>query len=184
MANSRQKYFILRADVPIAKTNNFLRNWLNPLNADHVLKGELLVKETQLHDSNHAIYSLALDKSKKVSCSSSDVAPLDEDSYEWLVAIQKPQDRYEIYTQQYKLEAVKMLKITDTVWVSVSMSDKSSSTLPGSSCCLATVQYIGPIQDIPGRWIGVNLKVRHKVSPPPPPPPLSHGTVNLDLNPD
>ena len=161
MASSRQEYFILRNDVPIAKTKNFLRNWLITLNDDHVLKGELLVKETQPrpHDDSHAMYSVALDKSKKLSCSNSDVAPLDEDDYEWLVAIEKPMDRYQFYSQRGKLEAIKKLQVGDKVWVTVPVSYEFQ--LPGSCCCQGTVQYIGPLYK--GRWIGVELKVRHGV---------------------
>ena len=160
MASSRQEYFILRIDVPIAKTNNLLKNWLLTLNADRVLKGELLVKEALPHDGSHAMYSLASDRSKKVSCLGSDVAPLDEDGYEWLVAIQKPIDRHQVYSRQDKLEAVKKLQLGDRVWVSLPTSDGTQYLRSGASCCGATVQYIGPLQGTPGRWIGVELKVR------------------------
>ena len=64
------------------------------------------------------MYSLALDRSKKVSCASSDVGSLSKDDYEWLVAIQKPVDRFQVYSQQEKLEAIKRLKFDDKVWVS------------------------------------------------------------------
>ena len=158
MASSRQEYFILRNDVPIVKTNNFLRNWLRALNTDHVQKGELLVKESQPHDSSHAMYSLALDKSKKVACPSSDVAPLNEDDYEWLAGIQKSMDRYQVYAQRDKFEAIKKLQVGDKVWVCLPVNDEFQ--LPGSSCCHGTVQYIGPLQDHKGRWIGVELRVR------------------------
>ena len=161
MASSRQEYFILRNDVPIAKTNNFLRNLLGTL--EHVLKGELLVKEALPQDGNHqshAIYSLALDRNTKVSCSNSDVAPLSEDDYKWLVAIGKTIDRWQFYTLQDKLEAVKKLRVGDNVWVALPVGDEIPHHLVGSSCCLATVQYIGPLQDTPGRWVGVELKVR------------------------
>ena len=166
MASSRQEYFILRNDVPITKTNNFLKNLLSNSNADRVLKGELLVKEALPHDGSyqnqsHAVYSLALDRPKKVSCSSSDVAPLSVDDYEWLAAVAKPIDRCQIYNQRGKFEAVKKLKVDERVWVSLPASD--GTPLPGSSCCQATVQYIGPLQDQPGRWVGVELKVRQKM---------------------
>ena len=163
MANSRLEYFILRSDVPIAKTNNFLKNWLLTLNADHVLKGELLLREAQPHNGSHVMYSLASDRSKKVSCASSDVAPLSEDDYEWLVAIQKPVDRFQVYSLEKKLDAVKRLKPDDKVWVSLPTSDGASFKLVGPSCCLATVRYIGPLQGSPGRWVGVELMVRQKV---------------------
>ena len=163
MAGSRQEYFILRSDVPIAKTNNFLKNWLLTLNADRVLRGELLVKETNPHDGSHAMYSLASDRSKKVSCINNDVAPLSEDDYEWLAAIQKPIDRFKVYTQRGKFEAVKKLQVGERVWVSLPVSDGAPLQLSGSSCCQATVQYIGPIQDMPGRWVGVETKVKQKV---------------------
>ena len=163
MASTRQEYFILRNDVPIAKTNNFFKNLLNTLNADHVLKGELLVKEALPQDGNHqshAIYSLALDRNTKVSCSNSDVAPLSEDDYKWLVAIGKTVDRWQFYIQQDKLETVKKLRVGDNVWVALPVGDEIPHHLVGSSCCHATVQYIGPLQGTPGRWIGVELKVR------------------------
>ena len=163
MASSRQEYFILRNDVPIVKTKNFLRHLLSTQITDLVLKGELLVKEAQSHDGSHATYSLALDKSKKVQCISSDVAPLDEDDYAWLVAIQKCIDRCQVYSQRDKLEAVKKLQLGDKLWVSLPFKDGPPSQLPGSSCCQATVRYIGPLQEKPGRWVGVELKVRHKV---------------------
>ena len=164
MASSRQKFFILRSDVPIAKTNNFLKNWLLTINADHVLKGELLVQESQ--DGNHqshAMYSLALDKTKKVSCCNSDVAPLSEVDYEWLAAIGKPVDRFQVYSQQEKLDAVKRLEVDDKVWVSLPNNDGAQFQLVGSSCCQASVRYIGPIQDMPGRWVGAELMVRQNV---------------------
>ena len=161
MASSRQEYFILRTDVPIGKTNNFLKNWLLTLNADHVLKGELLVKGNNPHDGSHAMYSLASDRSKKVSCINNDVAPLSKDDYEWLAAIQKPIDRFIIYTRQGKFEVVKKLQVGERVWVSLPASD--GTPLLSSFCCQATVQYIGPLQDMPGRWVGVELKVRQKV---------------------
>ena len=164
MASSRQEYFILRNDVPIMKNNHFFIVRFNSQNADYVLKGELLVKEAQPwpHDGSYSMYSLALDKSKEVQCSSSDVAPLDEDDYEWLVAIQKPIDRYQVYSQRDKYETVKKLQVGDKVWVSIPASDVAPLHLQGSSCCQATVRYIGPLQDMPGRWVGVELKVRHK----------------------
>ena len=162
MASSRQEYFILRNDVPIAKANNFLKNWLHTLNADCVLRGELLVKEAQPQDGGHAMYSLALDRSKKVSCASSDVGSLSEDDYEWLVAIQKLVDRFQVYSQQEKLDAVKRLKVDDRVWVSLSTSHGVPLRLM-ASCCQATVRYIGPLQGLPGRWVGVELMVRQKV---------------------
>ena len=163
MANSRQEYFILRSDVPIAKPNNFFKNLLSTPNADHVLQGELLVKEPQPHDGSHAMYSVALDRTKKVSCSSSDVIPLSEVDYEWLAAIGKTIDRWQIYIQQDKLEAVKKLQLDERAWVSLPVGEGKLPEIHGSSCCQATVQYIGPLQDMPGRWVGVELKVRQKV---------------------
>ena len=162
MAHSRQEYFILRNDVPNARTNTFFKNWLRSQNADRVLQGELLVSEAQPHDGIHAMYSLALDRSKKVSCSSSDVIPLSQVDYEWLAAIGKTIDRWQVYYQQDKLEGVKKLKVDDKVWVSLPGSDGQPSELLGSSCCHATVKYIGPLQDIPGRWLGVETKVKQK----------------------
>ena len=162
MASTKHEYFILRNDVPSAKANNFLRNLLGAQNADHVLKGELLVKEALPQDSNHqshAIYSLALDRNKKVSCSISDVIPLSEDDYEWLAAIRKNMDRWQVYVQGDKLELAKVLKVGEKVWVSLPVGDGNPHQLPGTSCCHAIVQYIGPLQDAPGRWIGVELKV-------------------------
>ena len=166
MASSRQQYFILRNDVPISKTNKFFRNLLATLHADHVLKGELLVKEALPQDGSqqsHDIYSLASDRIKKVSCSISDVAPLSEDDYEWLAAIGKTIDRWLVYIQRDKLETVKKLQVGDNMWVSIPPSDGIPHHLTGTSCCHATVQYIGPLQDTPGRWVGVELKVRQKI---------------------
>ena len=163
MASSRQEYFILRNDVLIARTNNFLKNLLGTQNADHVIKGELLVKEALPQDGSqqsHAIYSLALDRNKKVSCSNSDVVPLSEDDYEWLAAIGRTIDRWQVYIQRDKLETVKKLQVGDHVWVTLPLGDGIPHHLSGSSCCRATVQYIGPLQDTPGRWVGVELKVR------------------------
>ena len=162
MASSKQAYFILRNDVPIARANSFLKNLLKTLNADHVLKGELLVKEALPQDGSHhshAIYSLALDRNKMVSCSNSDVAPLSEDDYEWLAAIGKTVDCWQVYIQQDKLNVVKALQVGDNVWVTLPLGDGIPHHLTGTSCCHATVQYIGPLQDTPGRWIGVELKV-------------------------
>ena len=163
MAHSRQEYFILRNHVPIGKTNNFFKNWLSSQNADHVLQGELLVKEAQPHDGSHAMYSLALDRTKKVSCSSSDVIQLSQVDFEWLAAIGKTIDRWQVYIQQDKLEGVKKLKVDDKVWVSLPASDGKPPELAGSSCCHATVKYIGPLQDTVGRWVGVETKVKQKV---------------------
>ena len=160
MANSKQEYFILRNDVPIAKTNNFLKHFLGIV--EHVLKGELLVKEALPQDGSHAshsMYSLALDRHKKVSCSNSDVDPLSKDDYELLAAIGKTIDRWQVYIQREKFESVKKLQVGERVWVSLPLGDGNPHYLMGPSCCLATVQYIGPIQDTPGRWIGVELKV-------------------------
>ena len=163
MASSRQQYFILRNDVPISKTNNFYRNLLANLHTDHVLKGELLVMKALPQDGSHqshAIYRLALDRNKMVSCSNSDVAPLSEDDYEWLVAIGKAIDHWQFYTLQDKLETIKALQVGDKVWVSIPADDGALPHLVGTSCCQATVQYIGPLQDTPGQWVGVELKVR------------------------
>ena len=164
MAYSRRKYFVLKNDVPIAKTNNFFRSWLSNQNADHVLKGELLVKEAQPHDGSHCMYSMALDKSKKVSCAESDVAPLSEDDFEWLVAIQKPTDRHKMFSQRDKLDIVKRMQVNDRVWVSLPLGEGIQPQPPNSTCCYATVKYIGPIQGMPGQRIGVELKVRNKLS--------------------
>ena len=166
MASSRQQYVILQNDVPISKINNFYRNLLATLHTDHALKGELLVKEALPQDSNHQshpMYSLALDRRKKVSCSNSDVAPLSEDDYEWLAAIGKTIDRWQAYIQGNKLETVKALQVGDKVWVSLPAGDGTPPHLLDTSYCQATVQYIGPLQDTPGRWVGVELKVRQKV---------------------
>ena len=166
MASTKHEYFILPYDVPIARINNFWRNLLGTQNADHVMKGELLVKEVLPQDSSHqshAIYSLALDRNKKVSCSISDVIPLSEDDYKWLAAIRKNIDRWQVYVQGDKLESAKALKVGDKVWVSLPAGDGNLHHLPGNSCCHATVQYIGPLQNTPGRWVGVELKVREKV---------------------
>ena len=163
MAHSGQEYFILRNDVPIGKTNNFFKNWLSSQNADRVLQGELLVKEAQPHDGSHAMYSLALDRSKKVSCSNTDVVPLSEVDYEWLAAIGKAIDRWQVYIQRDKFEAVKKLQVDERVWVSLPASDGKPPELPVSSCCHATVRYIGPLQDTAGRWVGVETKVKQKV---------------------
>ena len=163
MASSRQEYFILRNDVLIARTSSFLRNLLSTQVNARVLKGELLVKESQPHDGSHAVYSLALDKFKKVQCSSNDVVPLDENDYEWLVTIQKPVDRYFFYSQRDKFENVKKLQVGAKVWVSLPSNDGAQFQLQGSSCCLATVRYIGPLRDMPGQWVGVELKVRQRV---------------------
>ena len=166
MASSKQEYFILRNDMPIAKANNFLKNLLGTQNADHVLKGELLVKEALPQDSNHqihAMYSLALDRNKKVSCSINDVISLSEDDYDWLVAIGKTIDRWQFYILQDKFETLKKLQVGEKAWVSLPAGDGTPHHLSGSSCCLATVQYIGPLQGTPGRWIGVELKVRSRI---------------------
>ena len=165
MASTKQEYFILRNDVPISRTNTFFKNLLMTLNADYVLKGELLVKEALPQDGSHQshashMYSLASDRNKKVSCSISDVIPLSEDDYEWLAAIGKTIDRWQVYIQGDKLEAVKKLQVDERVWVALPAGDRTPPHLVGSSCCHATVQYIGPLQDTPGRWIGVELKVR------------------------
>ena len=164
MASSRQEYFILRNDVPIERTNNFWRYLLGAKNADHVLKGELLVKEALPQDGNHhsyALYSLALDRNKTVSCSNTDVIPLSEDDYEWLAAIGKAIYRWQVYVQGDKLESAKALKVGDNVWVSIPLGDGTLPHLAGTSCCYATAEYIGPLQGTPGRWVGVELKVRH-----------------------
>ena len=126
MASTTQEYFILRNDLPIARTNNFFKNLLNTLNADHVLKGELLVKEALPQDGSHqshAMYSLALDRNKMVSCSNSDVAPLSEDDYEWLAAIGKTVDRWQVYIQGDKLETVKKLQVGEIVRVTITAGD-------------------------------------------------------------
>ena len=162
MASSRQEYFILRNHVPIGKTNNFFRNWLSSQNADCVLQGELLVKEAQPQDGSHATYSLTSDGYTKVSCASNDVAPLSQDDYEWLVAIQKPVDRFQVYGQQEKLDAIKRLKLDDKVCVSLPTIDGASFKL-ATYCCTATVRYIGPLKYVRGRWVGVELVVRQKV---------------------
>ena len=162
MASSRQEYFILRNDVPIVRANNFLRNLIATQNAEHVMKGELLVKEALPQDGSHqshAMYSLALDRNKMVFCSSTDMAPLSEDDYEWLAAIRKNMDRWQVYCQGDKLESAKTLKLGGNVWVSLP-GDGNPHHLQGTSC--GQVQYIGPLQDTPGRWIGVELKVRQK----------------------
>ena len=166
MASTKQEYFILRNDMPIAKTStitkNFWKQWRGSQNADHVLKGELLVKEALPQDSSHqshAIYRVALNRRIKVSCSSTDVAPLSEEDYEWLAAIGKTMDRWQVYIQGDKLETVKKLQVGEIVWVSLSTDDVITPDLTASSCCHATVRYIGPLQDTPGRWIGVELKV-------------------------
>ena len=168
MASTTQEYFILRNEVPISKTNSFLKNLLGIQNADYVLKGELLVKEALPQDGSHhshasQMYSLALDRNKKVSCINSDVAPLSEDDYEWLAAIGKAIDRWQVYIQGDRLEIVKMVQVGANVWVSLPTADEAPPHLVGTCCCHATVQYIGPLQDTPGRWIGVELKVRSKV---------------------
>ena len=163
MAHSGQEYFILRNHVPIGKTNNFFKNWLLAQTADHVLQGELLVREAQPQDGSHAVYSLALDRTKKVSCSNSDVIPLSENDYEWLAAIGKPIDCWYVYFQQDKFKAIKKLQVDERVWVCLPASDGKPSELTGSSCCHATVKYIGPLQGMPGRWVGVELKVRQSV---------------------
>lgn len=156
MASSRQEYFILRSDIPISKANKKL---LNTQNADHVLKGELLVKHSKSVGSGRSMYSLPLDKSKIVSCSSSDVVPISEEDFAWLVAIKSTTDRHQVYTQQDKFKAVKKMKVGDKVWVSLPISDGTSSMLPASSCCQGIVRYIGPIKGMPGRRAGVELKV-------------------------
>ena len=169
MASSRQEYFILRSDIPISKTNNFFKNLLNTLNADHVLKGELLVKEALPQDGSHQsharhMYSLASDRNNMVSCSNTDVAPLSEDDYDWLAAIGRTIDRWQVYIQGDKLESVKKLQVGEKVWVSLPTANEVPPHLVGPSCCFATVQYIGPLQDTPGRWIGVELKVTVSVA--------------------
>ena len=166
MASSRQEYFILRNDMPIAKANHFLTNLLAALHADHVTKGELLVKEALQQDGSqqsHDIYTVALNRIKTVSCSNSDVAPLSEDDYEWLAAIGKNMDRWQVYIQGDKLNTVKALQVGDKMWVSITAGDGNPPHLPGTFCCHATVQYIGLLRDTPGRWIGVELKVRQNV---------------------
>ena len=162
MASSRQEYFILRNDVPIGRTNTFLKNLLLVRTAEHALQGELLVREAQPHDGSHAMYSLALDRSKKVSCSNSDVIPLSQVDFEWLAAIGKAIDRWKIFIQRDRFEAVKKLQVCDRVWVSIPASDGTPPELAGSSCCNATVMYIGPLQETAGRWVGVETKVKQK----------------------
>ena len=163
MASSKQEYFILRNDVPIVKVNSFLRNLLGTQNTDHVLKGELLVKEVLPQDGSHqshAMYSLASDRNKKVSCSNSDVISLSEDDYEWLAAIGNTIDHWHFYRLQNKLEAVKKLRVGEKVWVDPLVGNEMPHHWPGTYlCCQATVQYIGPLQNTPGRWVGVELKV-------------------------
>ena len=162
MTSSQQEYLLLLNDVPIANTNNVLRNWLNSLNAGHVVKGKLLVKNVQLYDGSYAVYSLASDRNMEVTCSSKDVAPLCEDEYEWLVAIEKPIDRHQVYIQRDKFDAVKKLQVGIKVLVSLQVQAGATLELPICSSRQATVQYIGPVQDKPGRWIEVELEVKHK----------------------
>ncbi len=159
MASSRQEYFILRSDIPIKKANNLFKKLLNAQDADHVPKGELLKKEPQSTGGERSMYSLPLDKSKMVSCGSSDVVPISEEDFDWLVAIKSTKDRHQVYTQRDKFKAVKKMKLGDKVWVSLPISDGASSMLPAPSCCQGTVRYIGPIKGMPGRRAGVELKV-------------------------
>lgn len=161
MASSTEKYFILRNDVPLVKSSGFFKGFLSTQNADHVLKGELVVKELQPCEGSSLMYGLAFDSTKKVSCNNYEVAPLTEDDYDWLVAVKNPTDRDRLFNQRDKFRAVKNLQPGDGVWVSLPVRNDDNPSL--STCCHATVRYIGPLPDKPGRYIGVELKVRHEV---------------------
>ena len=87
-----------------------------------------------------------------------EVALLTEDEYEWLVPIEKQSDRIYFYHQQDKLHILPTLQVEDKVWISL---PESKTIIPGQSYLkLATVQYIGPLEGKPGRYLGLELLVR------------------------
>ena len=127
---------------------------------NYALKGSLLEFNGRASTSTGAYlnrYHLAEDPSMRVKCEAHEVEHLTINEYEWLLPIQQPKDRYEFYNQKEKYTIVTTL-VGDRVWVSVPEEDPFLS-VDQSTCCSATVRYIGSVTEKQGNYFGLELEV-------------------------
>ena len=125
-----------------------------------ILRGELLTlispREVQPRNDEKPAHNYRLKKDPNVTvyCVEDDVSPLSSDDLELLEAIQKPCDRFAVFSEDNKLEWGGKLKVGDRIYVKIP-SDNSSV----ADWSIAVVQYVGPVESLPGRSFGVEIKV-------------------------
>ena len=125
-----------------------------------VLRGELFTliprREVQPRNDEKPAHNYRLKKDSSVTlyCGEDDLAPLNKDDLELLEAIQKPFNRFVVFSDDYKLEWGGKLKMGDRVYVKI---PSHNSSVPEWS--IAVVQYVGPVESLPGRNFGVEIKV-------------------------
>ena len=125
-----------------------------------VLRGELFTliprKEVQPRNDEKPAHNYRLKKDPSVTlyCGEDDLAPLNKDDLELLEAIQKPYDRFAVFSEDNKLEWGGKLKMGDRVYVKI---PGDNSSVPDWS--IAVVQHVGEVESLLGRNFGVEIKV-------------------------
>lgn len=124
-----------------------------PHSLSNVLRGELLLGTKENPPFN---YVLSRDSSVYLFCDEIDVAPLYGEDFSLLVAIKKPSDRLNAFTN--KLEWGSQLKEGVAVHVTV-----RGPNLSVEESVRAVIHYKGEIGDVPGIQFGVEIMVSHGI---------------------
>ena len=83
------------------------------------------------------------------------VSPLNGRDLQLLEAIEKPCDRFAVFSEDSKLEWGGKLKRGDHVYVKLPGDNASAPTWSAG-----VVRHVGPVASLPGRNFGVEIKVR------------------------
>ena len=103
--------------------------------------------------------SMYRDHTITLFCDEEDVSPLSDYDHLLLAGIQNPETRYHIFITPNKLEWGAQLKVDDRVLVSIPdpIAAKSGTTRKTS----AMIQYVGPVESLPGLTFGVEILDPH-----------------------
>ena len=157
--------YILAADsqgekAPAAgKLLMMLSPWHRPKPV-RVLRGELLtsIPHPEVRSDGRPAHNFRSISDPSITLYGGDecVFPLNGKGFELLEAIQRPDDRFAEFSKTDKLEWGGSLDNGSQVYVEIS---SANATVPTWS--LGIVKYVGPIEPLPGRMFGVEIKVNN-----------------------
>ncbi len=161
MASRMPDLYILRRDIQGEKPPMKLMSVVSIGSPQpvQVLRGELLTQiprqEWLVHDDGRPPYNFRSTKDTSVTLYGGQdddyVFSLNSRDLQLLGAIEKPSDRFAVFSEDSKLEWGGKLKIGDQVYV------RLPTPAPTWSACV--VKHVGPVVSLPGMNFGVEIKV-------------------------
>ena len=152
--------YILMSDVQGEKAPGKIMSVLAGSKPIQVLRGELVApipprQRVQRNDGKPSHnFRTKRDPSVTLYSVKDDVSPLNGGDLQLLGAIEKPCDRFAVFSDDSKLEWGGRLKRGDHVYVKLPGDNASAPTWSAG-----VVRHVGPVASLPGRNFGVEIKV-------------------------